>query len=92
MKLEILKIKEWFFNKLDNVARGYNVYIDADFENGSIVVEDGCVYAQIDERIEESEKAIKVHFTSDAGYGGSGKGWTTWVPKSVLMPNPYVKE
>lgn len=85
MKSEVLKVKEWFFEKIKDEASRYNTYLDADYEDGELVVEDGCVFAQIEERIAESEKAIKVRFAS-GHIDGSCKGWTTWVPKSIIMP------
>lgn len=83
MKVEILKIKEWFFEKIENEASHYHTHLEADYEDGKRVVEDGCVFAQIEEKIAESEKAIKVRFSSGR-IDGSVKGWISWVPKSVI--------
>lgn len=83
MKVEILKIKEWFFDKIAHEASCFHIYLEADYEDGAIVVEDGYVFAQIEERIAEVEKAIKVRFSSGR-VGGSIRGWIAWVPKSVI--------
>lgn len=83
MKHEVLKLKEWFFDKIDHEAKWYNIFIDVDYENGVKIVEDDCVFAQIEERIAESEKAIKVRFSSGR-CDGRTKGWETWIPRSVL--------
>lgn len=80
----VLRIKEWFEEKEQNKASAYNIYFQiADRnEDGSIKREDGFV-SLVCEILAESEKAVKVHIES-GDVVGSAKGWTTWVPKSVV--------
>lgn len=79
-----LKIKEWFYDKTQDVARNYNCYIDFERdENRYRKVEDGYVTVYAREIIAETEKAIQVVLeTGDVV--GSYKGWKTWIPKSVI--------
>lgn len=80
-----MKIKEWFMRKIEAKARIYNCFIDlvSREDNLGDLVEDGCVYAYVQEKLDETEKAVKVKF-STGSVVGSYKGWTTWVPKSVI--------
>lgn len=85
MKIEFLKIKEWFLDKIQDTAKRYNTYIDLSRNDDHTVDrEDGCVFPTIVERLGESEKAIKVRL-STGSIVGSYKGWVTWIPKSVIM-------
>ena len=73
---ETMKIKEWFYDKQQEIAGGYNCYIDKkDSEEGYVEV--------VAERIKESEKAIQVKLETGSILG-SYKGWTCWIPKSVI--------
>lgn len=73
---ETMKIKEWFYDKQQEIAGGYNCYIDKkDSEEGYVEV--------VAERIKESEKAIQVKLETGS-IVGSYKGWTCWIPKSVI--------
>ena len=84
MKDYELKIKEWFFDKIEETSSRYNTFIDCERnENGTRKNEDGFIIAIMEEKIEETEKAIRVRL-SIGGVVGSVKGWTTWIPKSVL--------
>lgn len=79
-----LKVKKWFYEKTDDIAKTYNTFID--YERGyddMINVVDGFVTLYAREVLGESDKAIKVCLESGAVVG-SCKGWTTWIPKSVL--------
>lgn len=81
-----LKVKEWIIDKAQNTATTYNCFIDYTRrnENGTCLVEDGCVFVLAEEILDESEKAVKVRLrTGDVV--GSSKGWTLWIPKSQMM-------
>lgn len=79
-----LKIKEWFYEKTQNVAQRYNTFIDTERdENGCTKVEDGFVTVHVLEILTESEKAIQV-ILDTGSVVGSVKGWKTWIPKSVV--------
>ncbi len=85
MERAFIKVKEWFVDKQQDVARGYNVYIDYERnEHGTKLIEDGYLTVMVDEWISESEKAIQVRLSSGAVVG-SVKGWKTWIPKSVIL-------
>ena len=78
-----IKIKEWFEEKIQNDARRYHMSIDVAYKNGYIDVVDDCVFVCVQEKLSETEKAVKVVLST--GYiDGSYKGWTTWIPKSVI--------
>lgn len=82
-----LKVKEWIIEKAQRTATKYNVFIDYTRRTDDIeckpLVEDGYVYVNIEEIIEETEKAIKVKLASGEVVG-SCKGWTLWIPKSQI--------
>ena len=79
-----LRIKEWFYEKTQNVAQRYNTFIDTERdENGCTKVEDGFVTVHVLEILTESEKAIQV-ILDTGSVVGSVKGWKTWIPKSVV--------
>ena len=71
-----IKIKEWFYDKQQATAGRYNCYIDKrDSEEGYVEVSA--------EQLKESEKAIQVRLETGSVVG-SFKGWTCWIPKSVI--------
>lgn len=70
-------IKEWFFNKQEDIARTYNCFIDKKDDT------DGYVKVLVEEQIKESEKAVQVKLATGS-IVGSYKGWTCWIPKSVI--------
>lgn len=81
-----IKLKSWFYDKTEDTAKVYNVFIDYTRRNpdlGTRYEEDGCVFVNVEEVLGESEKAMKVRLSSGA-IDGSVKGWTTWIPKSVF--------
>lgn len=83
-KMNYLAVKEWFFNKEQDKATHYNVFMDFERnENSTIKVADGYVFAKIEEVIKETEKAIQVKISS-GDVIGSYKGWTCWIPKSLI--------
>ena len=79
-----LRIKEWFYNKTEETSGRYNTFIDfVRNEDGMQKVEDGFVTVIVEEKLAESDKAIQVRLATGSVVG-SAKGWTTWVPKSVI--------
>lgn len=83
--MKAIKVKTWFYEKMCEAARMYNTFIDVERDaEGIRIVRDDCVTVYADEFIAESEKAIKVTLRSGAVVG-SYKGWTTWIPKSVVV-------
>lgn len=81
----LMKIKKWFLNKVQAEARRYNTWIDVAYtEDNMMDEEDDCYFANVEETLAETEKAVKVRFSTGM-IVGSMKGWTTWVPKSVTM-------
>lgn len=79
-----LKVKKWFADKEQDKASRYNVFFQVAERNedGTIKCEDGFV-SLVAEILAESEKAVKAHICS-GDVVGSIKGWTTWIPKSVI--------
>lgn len=81
-EIKEIKVKEWFVNKAQNEATRYNIFFDHERnEDGTIKVENGFVTV-FGEIVAETEKAIKVELMTGSVVG-SGKGWQTWIPKSV---------
>ena len=82
------KVKEWFIDKEQDKASRYNIFIDYARRTDDVcrqpVREDGCVYVLADEILGESEKALHITLASGEVLG-STKGWTLWIPKSVVM-------
>jgi len=78
-----LTVKEWFAEKIQREASRYDMWIDFEYKNGQSNMENGLVTIKVFEKLAETEKAIKVKL--ETGYVvGSVKGWTTWIPKSVI--------
>lgn len=73
-----MTIKEWFYDKTENTSSYYNLFIDKTDNN------DGTVTVVVEEKLDESDKAVKVRL-STGDVVGSCKGWTTWIPKSVIV-------
>lgn len=87
-----MKIKNWLLTKVQNEAKGYNMWINVEYgeddylnENGTKVLidEEGYATVQVDEIIKETPKAVRVRLATGA-VDGSGKGWCTWLPKSQI--------
>lgn len=82
-----MKIKKWFIEKQKMTAQRYDIYFTftrrTDDVTNQPVVEDDCYFLEIEEILAESEKAIRVKISS-GDVVGSFKGWTTWIPKSVI--------
>lgn len=83
-RIQMIAIKEWFYDKTEDVSSRYNCFIDFERdENGNRKVEDGCVFVTVEEVLNESEKAVQVRLRT-GDIVGSVKGWKTWIPKSVI--------
>lgn len=81
----VVKMKEWFYDKIQEKASSYNIYLDHldDDEGHRAKVEEGYVAIMIEEFLGESEKATHLKLASGL-IVGSSKGWDTWIPKSVI--------
>lgn len=84
--MKTLKVKSWFIEKVQIEALRYNMIIDKniDRECGETLKEDenGCYTVYVEE-LKETEKAIQVKLAT-GHIEGSTKGYTTWIPKSVI--------
>ena len=79
-----LKVKEWFLNKTQETATRYNTCIDFERnEDDTVLVVDGYATVYVEEKLAETEKAVQVKLHT-GNVLGSYKGWTVWVPKSVI--------
>nr|DAE61488.1 MAG TPA: hypothetical protein [Caudoviricetes sp.] len=83
-KTNYIAIKEWFFDKEQEKAEKYNVFMDfARNEDGTQKIENGYIFAKVEEIMKESEKAIQVR-VSTGEVVGSYNGWICWIPKSLI--------
>ena len=79
-----LKVKQWFLNKTQETATTYNTFIDFERnEDDTVLVVDGYATVYVEEKLAETEKAVQVKLHT-GNVLGSYKGWTVWVPKSVI--------
>lgn len=86
MKNGYYKVKGWFIDKEQAKARNYDIYFDEFLrdENGIIKRdENGYGIVLLYEILDETEKAVKAEIHSGWTVG-SGKGWKTWIPKSLI--------
>lgn len=84
-KRQFLKVKEWFLRKTQDVSGGYNTFIDYERdESGMMKVEDGYAIVTVNSVLSESEKAVRVELSAGMVVG-SGRKWTTWIPKSCML-------
>lgn len=81
-----IKFKDWFIEKLEKTSTKYNTWIDIFSRNEigkTVTDENGYFTVCAEEIISETDKAVQVVLhTGDVV--GSGKGWKTWIPKSVI--------
>ena len=86
MEAGYIKVKEWFIKKTEQTSKRYDTWIDvySRDENEKVTAdENGYITVLAEKVIAESEKAVQlVLHTGDIV--GSGKGWKTWIPKSVI--------
>ena len=79
-----LKVRHWFINKTQETATRYNTFIDfVRNEDDTVLVVDGYATVFVEEQLAETEKAVQVKLHT-GNVLGSDKGWTVWVPKSVI--------
>lgn len=88
MSRQYAKVKEWVVNKAQDIASGYNVFIDVesrDEKTGATKAdENGYLTVVVEEVLNETEKAVQVILASGSVVG-SCKGWKTWIPKSQIQ-------
>ena len=79
-----MTVKEWVIDKAQDTASRYNMFIDfVRDENGNRKIVNGCVTVIVEEKLAESEKAVKVRLQTGE-IVGSSKGWTLWIAKSQI--------
>lgn len=81
---QIITVKEWFFDKLNNTMSGYRCTPIRTYktdESGFTSSDDTKL--RISEVVAETEKAYQVVVDAET-FGGSYKAWKTWIPKSVI--------
>lgn len=85
MNIGFVKVRDWFIDNTQIIAKKYNTFIDvySRNEDGVIISEDGYYTVKIMEVLSESEKAIQV-VLGTGDIVGSYKGWKIWIPKSVI--------
>lgn len=81
--MKSIKVKEWFYDKEASKAKVYNIFFNVEYKDGMINRENEMVTLSSVDVLAETEKAIKVEIATGAVVGSS-KGWTTWIPKSVI--------
>ena len=82
-----MTVKSWVIDKAQQIASGYNCFIDFEREaDGSRKERDGYTTVFCDEVLSESEKAIQVRLRTGE-IVGSVKGWKLWIPKSQILQN-----
>ena len=74
-----IKVKEWFFDKVNEAASAYNTYIVCEYTDG---VADHT-RLRVEEVLGETGKAYKVAIDAETA-SGSHKTWMAWIPKSVI--------
>lgn len=84
-----MRVKAWFLDKEQQKAKHYNTWIDCvdrtTDEHGMLAADaDGCYTVIAEEVLAESDKAAKVKLSTGL-IVGSVKGWTTWIPKSLII-------
>ena len=84
-KMEFIGVKEWFYDKEHDKATRYNIFMDYERdENGLANIVDGYIFLKVEKILGKSEKAIHVRISS-GDVVGSYKGWTCWIPKSLIF-------
>ena len=81
----IIKVKEWFYEKVVAEAAGYFIYLDREYKDG---MSDGETL-HVDNVMRETDKAIYVELSGETGYCNY-KTWKTWIPKSVITSQNLV--
>lgn len=76
----IATVKEWIFDKINNEARRYSIYLKGEYVNGEL----DHTKIRVEEVLAETEKAYKVGLDAETTSGHS-KIWTAWIPKSAVV-------
>lgn len=83
MEKGVIKVKEWFFDKVNDACKNYNCILSGEYEEVNGITMMDHTKLRVDEVLFETEKAYKVIVEAET-FRGHYKGWTTWVPKSVI--------
>lgn len=67
MKIGFVKVRDWFIDKAQIIAKKYNTFIDvySRNEDGVIISEDGYYTVKIMEVLSESEKQFKLYLVQE---------------------------
>lgn len=87
--MKSIRIKEWIANKINEEAHGYNIAINIDnireWGTTARVDENGFMEVYVEEKLSETEKAIKVKLeATKLDKDMTETTWTTWIPKSQI--------
>lgn len=74
-----ITVKEWFFNKMDEESKRYGLLLLGEYKDGML----DHTKLRVEQILGETEKAFKVMLDAET-YRGNWKGFTTWIPKSVI--------
>lgn len=80
MKKGVITVKEWFFDKVNEAARSYHIYLVGESKDGML----DHTKLRVEEVLAETEKAYKVHLDAETA-NGHVRTWTAWIPKSVIL-------
>lgn len=80
-----MRIKVWFYNKISEQAKKYNMFINYECNSEfGIAIMDGNEYVTVSgSLLKETEKAVYMELFTGL-FGGSEKNFKTWIPKSVI--------
>lgn len=76
----IITVKEWIFDKINEAAHGYRIYLIGESKDGML----DHTKLRVLEVLAETEKAYKVALDAETS-GGNPKAWTAWLPKSAIV-------
>lgn len=79
MRHSVITVKEWFFDKVNEEAKKYNVWLCGEYTDGML----NHTKMRVDEVLRETEKAYYVALDAETS-NGHVKTWNTWIPKSVI--------
>lgn len=74
-----ITVKEWFFNKVNMESKRYGLLLIGEYKDGVL----DCTKLRVEQILAETEKAFKVMLDAET-FRGNWKGFTTWIPKSVI--------
>lgn len=76
----IITVKEWLFDKINETARDYHIYLIGESKDDML----DHTKLRVLEVLGETEKAYKVALDAETS-GGNPKAWTAWLPKSAIV-------